>query len=110
MNNPQSTTNPTTPTSPAAVSNRMSLNLDAKQMCNLKSVSMMEAEKEAECGNPDNKSGGVHVLIQARNMVVSARCISPEPDMLGETSEISVWNACTADRISTMRQYWQSLQ
>lgn len=87
---------------------RMSLNLEWKQMCNLKSV-RMTADSKVTDQQLKKKSGGVHKLVQARNLVVAVRNVTQEEKARG-VAEIAVWQACPAERISTVRQHWRSLQ
>ena len=86
---------------------RMSLNLEWKQMCNLKSVRMNE-DSEVTDQQLKRKSGGVHKLVQARNLVVAVRNVMQAEKTRG-VAEIAVWQACPAERISTVRQHWRSL-
>ena len=86
---------------------KMSLNLEWKQMCNLKSV-RMNVDREVTDQQLKMKSGGVHKLVQARNLVVAVRNVT-QAEMTRGVAEIAVWQACPAERISSVRHYWRSL-
>lgn len=90
---------------------RTSLNLESKQRCNLKSMRMVVDMEAMEAMEPEcrTQSGGVEMLVRARNMVVAVRCISRKQE-IREAAEITVWDMCSADRIDSIRQYWRSLQ
>ncbi|XP_076443910.1 leucine-rich repeat serine/threonine-protein kinase 1-like [Babylonia areolata] len=77
---------------------RMSLSLDTKQICNLVSVRMSGADN-------DKRSGGVHTLVQARDLVVAVRNFSQTAGQ----AEIAVWEACSAERLTSVRRFWQLL-
>ena len=86
---------------------RMSLSLEAKQMCNLKSV-LMDVDGEVVEAGLRKKSGGVHTLVQARDLVVAVRNVTQAQETQG-VAEIAVWEACSAERVSSVRHHWQAL-
>ncbi|XP_070204815.1 leucine-rich repeat serine/threonine-protein kinase 1-like isoform X2 [Littorina saxatilis] len=86
---------------------RMSLNLESKQMCNLKSVKM-NVDAEMMESQDKTKSGGIQMMLQARNLVVAVRNVT-QAEETQSVSEIAVWEACSAERISSVRHYWQAL-
>ena len=85
---------------------RRSLKLESKQMCNLKSVRM---KKDEEMENMEQqKSGGVQALVRARNLVVAVRSVSQGQEA-HDAAEIAVWDACSAEKITSTRIFWQSV-
>lgn len=89
---------------------RMSLSLESKQICNLRSAGMNQDKRLLMTGREARvKSGGVQSMLQAHNLVVAVRSVSQETQARG-IAEISAWEACTAGRITAIRHYWQSLE
>lgn len=82
---------------------RTSVNTDCGQICSLKPIMLTTARAL----NPDSQSGSVHFLLQAQNLVVAVHNMGCDGDGL---NEVTMWEECSYEQITEIRQYWQSLR